>query len=153
MAVSTSHIIIIIIIIILCTCGGYENYHSQGGYPVWGVVDGVQQMRIGVRPRFSDLSVMQSNNLNPDKYKQYGWRGHQYSGDPFAIHRWYNDPQTTANHWPSTPSPTDGEHIWGDRSMATAVSLATGYDDNVDNEGADGSFQYPDQIGSCHRNF
>lgn len=137
----------------IAAIGGSSSRQFAGDYPVWDVVDGVQQMRIGDTPYHYNNND-KDGNLNPKGYKQYGWRSHQYTGNPFKIHRWYNDPATMVEHWPATPLNKPGsDYIWGDENLTTAVSHATGYDDNVDNEGVDGNFQYPDTSRSHISNF
>lgn len=139
----------------VCNCGSFER-----DYPVWGRVHGDARMRVGGGlsgdrwdPQHLNPKKVEGN-LNPDEYKLYGWRHHQYTGDPFKAHRWYNNPDTMQGVWPASSIFNSNEDcLFADTSLPTAVAAAGGYNDYIDNEGADGNFQYPDSVGSQTPNY
>jgi len=127
----------------VCGCETLERH-----YPVWRRdADGNQIMYA----KDGRLNIQTAEEqLGPDpNFKPHGWRHHQYTGDPFKAHRWYNNPDTMDGHWPANSIfKFNEECIFGDESLPTAVARSTGYDDNIDNEGIDGNFQYPDSVGN-----
>jgi len=150
----------------VCVKGNSSCNTLERDYPAWKVDKyGDQRMRTHVdaeNPGFSGerhdaehtYSDKEHGNLNPGEYKLYGWRHSQYTGDPFKIHRWYNNPDTMQGVYPANSIfKFDEECLFADTSLPTAVALSTGYNDNIDNEGADGNFQYPDTVGNHISNY
>jgi hypothetical protein len=143
------------------TAGCLRNpSHFEHDYPVWGRDKfGDQRMRVGgglSGDRWDPyhIGARIQGNLNPSEYKLYGWRHHQYSGDPFYIHRWYNNPNTMSGIWKGESIfTTNDDCLFADESLPSAIARAGGYNDNVDNEGVDGNFHYPDSVGNHTSNY
>lgn len=127
------------------TCGCTTLERS---YPVWRKDADGNQIMYAKDGRLNIQTAEEQLGLDPN-FKPHGWRHHQYTGDPFKAHRWYNNPDTMDGHWPANSIfKFNEECVFGDESLPTAVAKSTGYNDNVDNEGVDGNFQYPDSVGN-----
>lgn len=125
-----------------CGCETLER-----NYPVWKRDEKGNQVMYAKDGRLN-IQTADEHLANPN-FKPYGWRHHQYTGDPYKAHRWYNNPDTMDGIWPANSIfKFNEECVFGDESLPTAVARSTGYDDLVDNDGVDGNFQYPDSVGS-----